>query len=63
MKKKNGRKNCYHNPKRGKPGILVFCETGREKKCIAEGMEILDHYYTKLYNSNSNDSTHFNLCP
>lgn len=47
----NKRKNSgrpYHghrNPKRGPPGILLFCETGRERKCYNEALEILNHYY------------------
>ena len=33
-------------PKRGAPGMLFTCETGREKKCQREGLEILNHYLT-----------------
>ena len=63
MKKKNGRNpnsnnrfKSHHNPKRGPPGILLFCETGREKKCIAEGMDILNHYYNKDNEAFKDDS-------
>lgn len=31
-------------PKRGAPGMLLTCETGREKKCQREGLEILNFY-------------------
>lgn len=66
MKKKGGggRINSNHskshrfkNPRRGPPGILLFCETGREKKCIAEGMEILTHYYNKIQNQSDDGSS------
>lgn len=33
-------------PKRGSPGILLTCETGRERKCQREGLEILNYYLT-----------------
>jgi len=35
-----------NRPKRGGPGILFTCETGRERKCQREGLEILNHYLT-----------------
>lgn len=31
-------------PKRGAPGMLLTCETGRELKCKREGLEILNFY-------------------
>ena len=31
-------------PKRGAPGMLLTCETGREQKCQREGLEILNFY-------------------
>lgn len=31
-------------PKRGAPGMLLTCETGREQKCKREGLEILNFY-------------------
>ncbi len=34
----------WSNPKRGGPGILLTCETGRERKCQNEGLEILKYY-------------------
>jgi tRNA acetyltransferase TAN1 len=34
-----------HNPKRGPPGMLLTCETGRESKCRREGLEILNYYW------------------
>ena len=33
------------NPKRGGPGVLLTCETGRERKCRHEGIDILNHYF------------------
>jgi tRNA(Ser,Leu) C12 N-acetylase TAN1 len=33
-------------PKRGAPGMLLTCETGRERKCQREGLDILNHYLT-----------------
>lgn len=33
-------------PKRGAPGMLLTCETGRERKCQREGIDILNHYLT-----------------
>ena len=33
------------NPKRGGSGVLLTCETGREKKCRQEALDILNHYY------------------
>ena len=44
------KKRKYHdgkrrnNPRRGGPGILMTCETGRETKCEREGIDILNHY-------------------
>jgi len=35
-----------HRPKRGAPGMLLTCETGRERKCQREVLEILNHYLT-----------------
>ncbi|VEU33874.1 unnamed protein product [Pseudo-nitzschia multistriata] len=32
-------------PRRGNPGVLLTCETGREQKCKREGLEILNHYH------------------
>merc|ERR1719232_55173 len=32
-------------PKRGSPGFLLTCETGREVKCQREGIELLLYYY------------------
>jgi len=36
------------NPKRGAPGILMTCETGRERKCRQEGLDILRYYWDIL---------------
>lgn len=35
------------NPKRGGPGVLLTCETGRERKCRFEGLDILNFYHRK----------------
>lgn len=69
MKSKNGGgggRNNYQNskrnknPTRGPPGILIFCEVGREKKCISEGMEILNHYYNDSDNEKEDVDTNSN---
>jgi hypothetical protein len=51
------------NPKRGGPGILLTCETGRELKCRREGLEILNFYYLKATESGNTvtDSTSLSL--
>ena len=36
-----------NNPRRGFPGVLCFCETGKENKCEREAKDILQHYMTK----------------
>lgn len=59
MKQRGGKNFNYsnrnRNPRRGPPGMLVFCETGREKKCISEGMDILNHYYNNQIAIDSKD--------
>ena len=40
----HGSNNLYSQPKRGAPGMLLICETGRESKCRREGLEILNYY-------------------
>jgi hypothetical protein len=52
--------NHRNNPKRGPPGILIFCEVGRERKCIAEGMDILNHYYNQNNNGPTTATTNNN---
>lgn len=32
-------------PRRGPPAIFVTCESGREKKCQREALELMHHYY------------------
>jgi len=39
------REHSAPNPKRGGPGFLLTCETGRERKCKHEGLDIIMHYY------------------
>jgi tRNA acetyltransferase TAN1 len=43
---RTGRKKYggHNNPRRGAPGVLLTCETGREGKCRREGLDILRHY-------------------
>ncbi|KAL7476456.1 hypothetical protein ACHAW6_002317 [Cyclotella cf. meneghiniana] len=38
-------KNPHQQPRRGFPGILVTSESGREKKCQKEALELIHHYY------------------
>ena len=45
QQKKNWR---LKNPRRGPPGILLTCETGREFKCRREGLEILEYYWKQM---------------
>jgi tRNA(Ser,Leu) C12 N-acetylase TAN1 len=41
------------NPKRGGPAMLLSCETGLERKCLRDGLDILRHYYKLMYTSPS----------
>jgi hypothetical protein len=43
-KKRRYQKPYRQNPKRGGPGVLLTCETGREVKCEREGLDILNFY-------------------
>jgi hypothetical protein len=61
MRSKGGKKGNQsiirrNNPKRGSPGMLLFCETGRERKCLGEAIEILNHYYYTKDDNDENDS-------
>ena len=47
--------NKRNNPRRGGPGILLTCETGRDSKAKRESLEILLHYWS-LRNSNASGS-------
>ena len=42
------KRSTVSNPQRGAPGILFTCETGRERKCRWEGLEILQHDWDQL---------------
>jgi hypothetical protein len=42
-------------PRRGPPAIFVTCESGREKKCQRESLELMHHYY---YLSREDDENH-----
>eukprot|EP00546_Thalassionema_frauenfeldii_P019548 CAMPEP_0178898302 /NCGR_PEP_ID=MMETSP0786-20121207/2254_1 /TAXON_ID=186022 /ORGANISM="Thalassionema frauenfeldii, Strain CCMP 1798" /LENGTH=281 /DNA_ID=CAMNT_0020569003 /DNA_START=29 /DNA_END=871 /DNA_ORIENTATION=- len=44
QKHKNAGFHKKRNPKRGGPGIMMTCETGRERKCQQEGLHILNYY-------------------
>ena len=35
----------HPTPRRGPPAIFVSCESGRERKCQREALELLHHYY------------------
>ncbi|CAB9509186.1 THUMP domain-containing protein 1 [Seminavis robusta] len=39
--------NLKWQPKRGGPGVLVTCDTGRDGKAKREGLEILEYYLEK----------------
>jgi tRNA acetyltransferase TAN1 len=39
-----GKNKKWRRPKRGAPGVLLTCETGRERRCEREGLEILNYY-------------------
>jgi tRNA acetyltransferase TAN1 len=53
---RTGRKKygAHNNPRRGAPGVLLTCETGREGKCRREGLDILRHY---LYDQEKKNET------
>jgi tRNA acetyltransferase TAN1 len=38
-------RRIQRNPPRGAPGILMTCETSRERKCQNEGLDILRYYW------------------
>jgi hypothetical protein len=46
-------------PRKGPPAIFVSCESGREKKCQREALELLHHYYylSKQAQDEINDTT------
>jgi tRNA(Ser,Leu) C12 N-acetylase TAN1 len=53
---KNHSNDNQRNPKRGGPGVLLTCETGREKKCRQEAIDILNHYYRMEVRTNKNSN-------
>ena len=53
---KNKSKASKRNPKRGGPGFLLCCETGREIKCQREALDILNYYYFQVAMDGTNDS-------
>eukprot|EP00934_Nitzschia_sp_Nitz4_P006307 Nitzschia sp. Nitz4//scaffold161_size51353//9361//10359//NITZ4_006941-RA/size51353-processed-gene-0.56-mRNA-1//1//CDS//3329537888//6297//frame0 len=50
------RANLVKHHKRGGPGILMTCETGKEFKCQREGLEIIQHYFDRQ-NSKTTSNT------
>lgn len=53
----NKRKRPYsrqRNPPRGGPGILWTCETGRERKCLHQGLEMLQGVVATVENDEDN---------
>ena len=52
MPKATGKRKKYTkghtNPRRGAPGMILVCETGREVKCRREGFQILEYYWDRL---------------
>jgi len=43
------KRNYRSNPKRGGPAMLLACETGLERKCFRDGLDILMHYYKRMF--------------
>ena len=43
----SGRGSSHYGPtpRRGPPALFVTCESGREKKCQREALELIHHYY------------------
>ena len=54
------RRHVLQNPRRGGPGILMTCDTGREFKCQREGLEIIHHYFEKYCSRNAKDDANNN---
>jgi tRNA acetyltransferase TAN1 len=48
-----------NNPRRGFPGVLCFCETGKENRCEREAKDILHYYMTKEGRQNENNSSNY----
>lgn len=56
MKRTNSYYHKRHdNPRRGGPGILLTCESGRENKCQREGLELLAYYWNKQHQGTSRE--------
>lgn len=52
----SGKNKSKYQPKRGGPGIIITCESGRDFKAKREGIEILRYYYNLAKgNTGSND--------
>jgi len=55
--KKMYTKSNTGNPKRGGQGFLLSCETGQERKCQREALDILRFYYSQKNNLNDNEKS------
>ena len=54
-KKRRRYQSVSNNPPRGPPGILFTCEIGRESKCRREGLQILQHDWDQMIQSNNSN--------
>jgi tRNA acetyltransferase TAN1 len=50
-----GKNKKWRRPKRGAPGVLLTCETGRERRCEREGLEILNYYHCENVGEDEGD--------
>ena len=48
----SGKNKSKYQPKRGGPGIIITCESGRDFKAKREGIEILRYYYNLAKGNN-----------
>ena len=58
-KRRYGGKGSQYGPtpRRGPPALFVSCESGREKKCQREALELIHHYYYASRPANSEGIT------
>ena len=58
-KRRYGGKGSQYGPtpRRGPPALFVSCESGREKKCQREALELIHHYYYASRSANSEGIT------
>eukprot|EP00584_Thalassiosira_punctigera_P009750 CAMPEP_0172527706 /NCGR_PEP_ID=MMETSP1067-20121228/2325_1 /TAXON_ID=265564 ORGANISM="Thalassiosira punctigera, Strain Tpunct2005C2" /NCGR_SAMPLE_ID=MMETSP1067 /ASSEMBLY_ACC=CAM_ASM_000444 /LENGTH=424 /DNA_ID=CAMNT_0013311499 /DNA_START=16 /DNA_END=1290 /DNA_ORIENTATION=+ len=51
-------KGAHHpTPRRGPPAIFVTCESGRERKCQREALDLIHHYYYSSRSSATQKAT------